>query len=510
VGDTHVTIEWGDGYVSVYPDFPTKLTDQLKYWHRTFVRRGREMVSTGEYRELFVAEMKLFNGQYGKSLNTLPGFLFRIKHILKSEGYTFDLIDKRTPPPAVDLVKAMGGMREYQYPCVGVALTSGGGIIAVPTGWGKTHVMKAIINGYDPEELRARNTPLIVVTTPDKDVTLKDYEDLVELLPGRELGLVMSGHKQRFSDDVQVITLDSLHKLNPDDVGVLIVDEVHTAASERRTETILGFRKALRYGVSATPDGRFDGRDLVTEGLFGPVVYRRSYAQGIADGALVPIKVYWVRIPEPSIGLANYMAYKTRAGKYRIGVDRDATQSAIIGELMSRIPNDLQTLCIMRHVDQMNRLAPLCPNTRYVHAEENQAALAKRGFTEIAAIDKKERRLIYAAMRDGEIRKILSTYVYKQGVNFPELTVIINAGGGGSDIVAQQIPGRESRNIEGKHESYLVDFWHDWDRAKDKNDKLRPGPILSDDISREQCYTQLGFNQVWLDDINELPFLQAP
>jgi superfamily II DNA or RNA helicase len=112
-------------------------------------------------------------------------------------------------------------------------------------------------------------------------------------------------------------------------------------------------------------------------------------------------------------------------------------------------------------------------------------------------------------MFSGACRKIISTYVYKQGVNFPQLTVVVNAGGGGSDIVARQIPGRESRNIgEVKPQAYLVDFVHEWDTVTDKNGRPRPGPILKDDKSREKSYSDLGFTQVWVDTLDELPFLK--
>ena len=83
-----------------------------------------------------------------------------------------------------------------------------------------------------------------------------------------------------------------------------------------------------------------------------------------------------------------------------------------------------------------------------------------------------------------------------------------NAYGHGADIVARQIPGRESRNIDGKSEAYLVDFWHPWDMYLDKNDRRRPGPIHRDDRAREKAYTSLGFEQIWLDAADQLPFLE--
>lgn len=393
-------------------------------------------------------------------------------------------------------------------PYVGVMLDGNGRyLLGDGTVTHNTHIMAALIKGHTAEALQLRGTPITIVATPDKDITLKDYEDLTELLPDREVGLIMSG-RNKVSDDVQVITLNSLHRVDPLDVGVVIVDEVHASSSDARAEALSKFTLAARWGVSASPTGRFDGKDKVTEGLFGPIVYHRTYQQGVADGALVPIVVYWVKAPEPSIGLGSYLAYKTRDAQYRHGVRRSLNQNKMVAEILKRVPDSMQTLCIMQFIDQMDALMVHCdPGMRYVHAQTSKDKALDRARN-LDAISAKERRQIYADMNSGEIRQILSTHVYKQGVNFPQLEVVINAGGGGSDIVATQIPGRQSRKIEGKDQSFLVDFWHPWDTV-DKGGKDTPGPILKDDQSRRRAYKKLGFEQIWVDDVNDLPFLKG-
>lgn len=504
----HTTIRWGDGFIVVEPAYPDLLLKRLKYWRLTLnwdhalMRR----VAEGRYEELYQAKTWIdADNKLQQQLITMPGFVHRIKSVLREEGWTFDVIDQRTPMPPPDLVKACSALRDYQVECVYTALMSGGGIVAAPTGWGKTHIMAALVKAFDPKELQLRNTPLTVVAVPDKDITAKNYEDLKVMLPDREVGLVMSG-KNKFSDDVQVITLDSLHRLDPDDVGVLIVDEVHTSSSDERAKALNRFKRAARWGVSATPDGRFDGRDLVTEGLFGPVVYRRTYQQGVKDGALVPITVYWIECPEPGIGMEKYEKYTTRDGKYRQGVWRNEGRNAMIGDILKRLPKDMQCLCIMQFLDHMNRILPHCPpGTEYVHAQTAEKELAQ--CVNVRAITAQERKAIYQRMKDAEIKRILSTYVYKQGVNFPHLEVVINAGGGGSDIVAKQVPGRESRKTEQKQRSYLIDFWHPWDKMKDKKGRIVPGPVHSDDQARGDAYTELGFDQVWIKDLSQLPML---
>lgn len=509
-----LTIRWGDGYVSVEPMIPEQITEALKYWHRSLEwdEQNMKRVATGCYRELYSVKGYLDqNQQYVQQLVTMPGFLHRIKTILDAAGYTYDVIDERTPAPAPDIAKAAEGLRDYQLECIYVALMSGGGVIACPTGWGKTHIMGAIAKAYPHEELCARNTPKVVIATPEKDITRKNYEDLCEILPDRDVGLVMSGVKRTFSDDVQLITLDSMHLLNPDEIGVLIVDEVHTAPTSKRSETILACRKALKWGMSATPTGRWDGRDLVSEGLFGPPVYSRTYQQGIEDGALVPIKVFWLECPEPTLGIDRYLKYKQRNSKYNHGVYRNDARNKLIADLLSAIPDDTcQTLCIMPGLDQMNRIVEFAPEIPIVHAETSQDSLIKRKLNNLVAIKAKERRAIYDRMKEGDIRKILSTYVYKQGVNFPDLNVIVNAGGGGSDIIHSQIPGRESRNTDEKTESYLIDFWHPWDTQTRRDGSTQAGPVHRDDKAREKAYTKLGFEQVWLNSPEDLPFLKEP
>lgn len=373
-----------------------------------------------------------------------------------------------------------------------------------------THIIGGIIRAYSHEDLCARNTPLTVVTCAEQDIARQNYDTLVKALPTRDVGLVMGGVDD-VSDDVQVITLDSLKRINADDIGLLIIDEVHTAATPSRSEQILKARRAIVYGASATPTGRFDGGDLLTEGMVGPVVYRSTYQDGVAVGALVPIVVYWINCPEPALGMQRYNNYKTRRGKYNQAVIKGKVQNQLVVDLLKAIPTELQTLCIMPQTAQMNEIVPLIDGIRYVHAKTSDKLLQEQGQRNLVGISAKERKQLYDDFKCGKIRKILSTYVYKQGVNFPDLAVLICPGGGGSEIIASQIPGRGSRRVDGKDIAYLIDFWHPWDEipadASKGQRKSRPGPVLKDDQERDKVYESLGFERHWVDNIEQLPFI---
>ena len=45
-------------------------------------------------------------------------------------------------------------------------------------------------------------------------------------------------------------TLDSLHRIQAEDVGIVIVDEVHSAASDTRADALLAFNKAAMWELA--------------------------------------------------------------------------------------------------------------------------------------------------------------------------------------------------------------------------------------------------------------------
>jgi len=499
-----------DGYIEVVGDklVPPGLKEELSYWQRVSVLEGYKRTMKNVKRECFTMSTRIEEDGSHEIMVTMPGLAGRIKKYLENFRIKYIMTDKRTPFPKPDIRGAMAGMRPSQVECVYTALMSEGGIISAATGFGKSYIIASIIKAYDPELLRARGTPTCLVTVKDQEICLQNYEKLKELFPDREVGVLCSS-KTRHSDDILSVTLDSLHRANMDEVGIMLVDEVHEAATASRSDKLAKAVNARRWGFSATATGRFDNSDLVTEGLVGPQIYSYSYQDGVRDGVLVPIEVLWLNVPPPTtIDLPYYLNLKQRLAKYRHGVEHNAGQKALINEILDRIDEDEeQILCIMQHTEQMNALVEGRKDVTCVHAVTDSSKLSSRGLTNLSAVSKKDRKKAYEGMKTGEIRKAMSTYVYKQGVDFPGLSVLIQAGGGGSKIASAQIPGRCSRLSDGKDRAYLVDFWHPWDQKVTDEGKLRDGPILRDDKARRRIYKKLGFTQSPVDDINSLPFI---
>lgn len=507
-------ITLGDGFCTVSP-FPEQLLSKLRYWKRSLVvnekSRKREFKSTNELLYRIEAGVDS-DGNPVATCVTLPGFAKRCKDFLTHCGWQAEVVDARTPMPPPDMAKAFQGLREYQLELTYNLLMSGGGILSAATGGGKTRIICAICRAYPHEALMRRGTPTIVVAVPDKDITRKNWEEMSEVLPDRDVGIIMSGTRKP-SDDIQVITLDSLQHLDPDDVGILIVDEMHTAASDTRASELLRFTKARVFGVSATPDGRFDGKDTVAEGIFGPVVATFSYQDGVKAGALVPIKVYWIDAPEPQMGAERCNRYKTRDQRYKWGVYHNMYLNRMIGRILKGFPPDQQVLGMLQftgHMEQVFRgcaAEGLSPMPLQAHAGTDSEAFRPPEFEHVHAISSKARKDIYPLVASGEAKQIISTHIYKQGVNFVNLRAVINIGGGGSEIVSKQVPGRASRKVDGKDSACIIEFFHPWDVQKSKRGLEIPGPIQKDDLARRKIYSELGFEQINLTNERGLPWM---
>jgi hypothetical protein len=182
---------------------------------------------------------------------------------------------------------------------------------------------------------------------------------------------------------------------------------------------------------------------------------------------------------------------------------------------MRAIPRSMQTLVLAPHVHNLDQLKARCPDLPEVHGVTSEDELRAKNFMYVAPISKATREKRYEQMQRRELDRCAATYVYKQGVDFPELEVLVAIGGGSSEIVYQQIPGRASRKVAGKDIAYLIDFTRPWDRqpgsvpvnAIGEEPPMVDGPLRKDDKLRRRVYRKLGFTVHEVDSIYDIPFV---
>src|SRR5262249_3598685 len=143
------------------------------------------------------------------------------------------------------------------------------GVIALPTGAGKTRVAIAAIF--------ETGLPTAVLC-PTKVLAAAWVTELRRVL-GEPIGLVGDG--ERTLERVTVLTFESAYRhmdtLGPR-FGLLVVDEVHHFASGARIEALEACAAIARLGLTATAPDAGGGERAVLDALIGPVVFEMGYA----------------------------------------------------------------------------------------------------------------------------------------------------------------------------------------------------------------------------------------
>jgi len=233
------------------------------------------------------------------------GLAWRVALILERAGIPLEVIDMRKQHMTcsnIDYIKVLLDPYDFQLAAAKATLDVSHGIIASPTGTGKTLIMSLIA------KFNAMKTLIVVNSRVLLDQTWDFFEDVV---PGGA-GVVGSGYFDL--KDLTVATIQSLtsilgvgKKQKPsadkapllrdwlEEVGLVIHDEVHEADS-KSVEGLYGTLKASKFiGTTATPfawaQANEKGKNLEMEQHFGTKVYDSREEDFIKLGLTVPLFV---------------------------------------------------------------------------------------------------------------------------------------------------------------------------------------------------------------------------
>ncbi|OBZ97310.1 hypothetical protein ADU59_01670 (plasmid) [Pararhizobium polonicum] len=156
------------------------------------------------------------------------------------------------------------------------------GIVGAVTGGGKTVFALSAIERLKME------TSLIVVPTI---ALLEQWWDETAAFFGVRLDdiNVISGRPRIRAGTINLAVMNTATKIPPVSSNLfLIVDECHKAASPKLS-AVLALPKHAALGLSATPERPYDeGLEQVLVPALGPVLYRYTYREALADGVIVP------------------------------------------------------------------------------------------------------------------------------------------------------------------------------------------------------------------------------
>lgn len=312
-------------------------------------------------------------------------------------------------------------------------------ILVLPTGAGKTHIAKAVIEGAVAKGKR------VLFLAPRRELIYQVSDKLKSA--GVWHGLIMAGEPTHRGCAVQVASFDTLHargmrtnRIHMPQADVLIVDEAHLSIADTRKAIIQSYPDAIVIGLTATP-ARADGRGLGE--IYEDLVEGANIRTLTEDGFLVPVRYFAPSEPDLAGVKLN------RDGDY---VEKQLSgrmnQPQLVGDIVSnwlRLANGRSTVvfCVDRK------------HSRHV-CDEFLAHGVKAEHLD-GETPQNERADILRRVDSGEITVLCNVFVATYGLDIPRLSVAVLARPTRSIALYLQTCGRVLRPFEGKSDALIID-----------------------------------------------------
>ena len=352
-------------------------------------------------------------------------------------------------------------LREYQKKAVEWAKTSDGLIIA-PAGSGKTWIAASIIKHHlnlhpdwsfgwtapTVETCQQGRVSLRVAGVPDEAVDIRCPHESVDF-----------SRKQ-----------------------VLIVDEAKRSAA-KVLRGIIESCNGLRYGFDATPWGDDPDRNEVTRTLFHNRTYeisRTDIGDSLADAYLEISHATDLNIQQKIDDNIDRL-FVTRRRYMRISDDElkrmCAWESLVdIGICQNKERNDYAIQYAMEHGDMQTLI--LIPRITLGEDYERRIPASRLVHSKIS---KKLRKAAMDEFKSGQLKTMIATSLADEGLDLPNVDLLIMVSGGRSSQKTIQRASRALRKTETKNCATILDF----------SDKFHPiGSYHAK--KRMACYRELG------------------
>jgi superfamily II DNA or RNA helicase len=192
-----------------------------------------------------------------QGLSVPRGFMGHLIGLARRAGVPYVIVDER---PAIHEVSYTftGRLKPFQQDAVEIMLKKDFGILAAPTGSGKTVIALAMIE--------KRKQPALVIVH-SKELLNQWLERIVQFLgiPEEEIGILGAGRK-KVGERITVGIVNTVYQAAleiKDRIGFLVVDECHRTPARTFTEAVSAFDCKYMMGLSATPWRRDDLTHLI-------------------------------------------------------------------------------------------------------------------------------------------------------------------------------------------------------------------------------------------------------
>jgi len=363
----------------------------------------------------------------GKSGFLFAGFLPYLEERFRVE---VEIKEEKKLPSEPFLTGQDIRLRDYQESAIRQALRKRRGQISMPTGTGKTVVAAGILSSM-PEA-----KSLFVVHT--KDLLDQTIEEFGYLLGKNNIGFVGEGNsfwRQRTVGMIQSLRNYSF-KTNP--VDIVIVDEGHHVPAPTYISLLKKIDCPIRLSLTGTT--REDDKGFVKSlGILGPVIYEYTYQEAVRDGWLSQAIIRMLKLPS-----RVFQSNKYRKVYDELIIDNEERNKFIVDESLAFARQGKTVLVQVKEVRHGRILKEMFSDA----AEFIYSGTTREQRLTVKELLKIKHKLI-----------VIASPIWDEGVDIPDLSSIVVAGGGKSPIKSIQKVGRGLRKTKEKDLVEVIDFY---------------------------------------------------
>lgn len=411
----------------------------------------------------YMKQVFSFKGKYVYRFYT--GLLPRVRAWCKENNIPVEVVGEeiRIEPQNKPHLEGPGfkKFRDYQLDLIDKACKYQRGILVAPTGSGKTVTFLGLISCF-PE----LNVLVLCHTTT---ITSQTAEELKKF-GFKDVELFGGGNRiQKPSRRIVVSTIQSFSKLDKKDYmdyfHCVIVDEAHSVAKQNsQYSKVLGNLLApCRFGLTATPLKDPEAQ-LTYEGMLGPIIGELTIQEASELNILADPKLKLIKADFPS-SLSDIWSYqdtyekiriggklvngeRIKVGAYTAGITENFPRNLQIAKSAKEFADKKQTVLIfVTHIEHGERIQ---------HEIENLTQ--KRVPFVQGSMPQDEREKVKNSLLKKEISIVISTISWMEGLNVPNLSGLILAGGGRNEKQLLQKIGRVLRRTKSKDQAFIIDF----------------------------------------------------
>ncbi len=342
--------------------------------------------------------------------------------------------------------------REYQQVAINEVLTTfsegiNRALVVFATGLGKSIILGEVCAEF------AGNKKQPVLVLADKLPLIEQLEESIwpQIEASVQTRLWDGSRKPRNFDGVTVATQQSVYGALNSGIelpkfGAVLVDECHHAAAPTYRETLMSLDFDCLLGVTATP---WRGDEQRVSDIFGDPVASMGIVEGIYRGFLADVdytmyldNIDWEMIQENSDSSLSVKDLNSRL--FLPARDEDMCKKIIEAwNEMDRPP--IITFC--RSIDHANRLAEL-----FISMGIPSKAIHSRNMSQ------PERALQLMQFRNNKFASLIGVDILNEGVDVPDVGMIVFARVTHSRRIFVQQLGRGLRITENKDRVRVLDF----------------------------------------------------